>query len=124
MAKKILLVEDNKLNSRLIQKVLESAGLAVTIFNSAEEALHELAAIKPDLILLDLQLPGMSGYEFVDQYKRMNGTQQIPIVAISANVRPEDKEQALEVGCVGFIEKPINTRTIAHELSAYLESAG
>lgn len=121
MAKKILLVEDNKLNSRLIQKVLESSGLSVAIFNSAEEALHELSAIKPDLILLDLQLPGMSGYEFVDQYKRMNGTQQIPIVAISANVRPEDKEQALQVGCVGFIEKPINTRTIVSELSAYLE---
>ncbi len=121
MAKRILLVEDNELNSRLLQKVLESAGLEVTIFNNAEEALNELLTIKPDLILLDLQLPGMSGYDFVDQYKRINGNQQIPIIAVSANVRPEDKEKAIEVGCVGFIEKPINTRTIVTELSGYLE---
>lgn len=121
MANRVLLVEDNELNSRLIQKVLESGGLEVFVLDSAEEALHQVEGIQPDLILLDLQLPGMSGYEFVNQYAHQNGTKQIPIVAISANVRPEDKEKALEVGCAGFIEKPINTRTIVHELSVYLE---
>lgn len=121
MANRVLLVEDNELNSRLIQKVLESGGMEVIVLDSAEEALHQMESIRPDLILLDLQLPGMSGYEFVNQYTHQNGAKQIPIVAISANVRPEDKEKALEVGCAGFIEKPINTRTIVQDLTMYLE---
>lgn len=121
MADRILVIEDNVLNSRLMQKVLESRGMEVVIFGSAEKALNHIHKLQPDLILLDLQLPGMSGYDFVTRMNQHNGSKPIPVVAVSANVKPGDKQRALEVGCVGFIEKPINTRTIAREIFTYLE---
>jgi len=121
MAEQILVIEDNEINSRLMQKILENRGLEVTVLESAEKALNQLHQITPDLILLDLQLPGMSGYDFVKNMRRQNGSRQIPVVALSANVRQADKERAMNVGCLGFIEKPVNTRTVVDEILSYLE---
>jgi len=121
MAERILVIEDNKINSRLMQKILENRGLEVIVLGSAEKALSQLHRIAPDLILLDLQLPGMSGYDFVKNMHRQNGSRQIPVVAVSANVRQTDKDRAKEAGCLGFIEKPVNTRTVVDEILSYLE---
>ncbi|MCF7802868.1 MAG: response regulator [Candidatus Marinimicrobia bacterium] len=117
----IMLVEDNVMNSRLTQKVLESAGITVHLYDSAEAALEVLQKVHPQLILLDLQLPGISGYDFARQVRRIDGFQSTPLVAISANVREEDKTKAREAGCDGFIGKPINTRTLASDIKQYLE---
>ncbi len=120
MSYKIVLIEDNKLNSRLAQKVLESAGMDVVLFSNAEDALSELNNLWPNLVLVDLQLPGISGYDFMRQIRRFEKFAHIPLVAISANVREEDKTQAYDAGCDGFIEKPMNTRTLARELEEFL----
>lgn len=120
MGNKIVLIEDNKMNSRLAQKVLESAGMEVFVYSNAEEALSGLNGIRPSLVLVDLQLPGISGYDFVRQVRRFEKYAGIPLVAISANVREEDKSKAYAAGCDGFIEKPMNTRTLVRDLQDYL----
>lgn len=120
MGNKIVLIEDNKMNSRLAQKVLESAGMEVFVYSNAEEALSGLNGIRPSLVLVDLQLPGISGYDFVRQVRRFEKYAGVPLVAISANVREEDKSKAYAAGCDGFIEKPMNTRTLVRDLQDYL----
>lgn len=122
MTYSVILIEDNKMNSRLTQKVLESAGYNVSQFNSAEAALDQIKTIQPHVILLDLQLPGISGYDFARQVRRFDQFKNIPLVAISANVREEDKNQAFDSGCDGFIDKPVNTRTLAEEIQSYIEA--
>jgi len=117
----VIIIEDNKLNSKLAQKVLESANYSVFLFDSAEAALDNIKRIQPDIILLDLQLPGISGYDFARQVRRFEHFKNIPLVAISANVREEDKTKAYDSGCDGFIEKPVNTRTLAAEVQSFIE---
>lgn len=120
---RVTLIEDNALNSRLIQKVLQTSGFYVEVYDNAEDALGNLNGDMPDLILLDLQLPGMNGYEFARRLRTMSDYQSVPIVAVSANIRPEDKEVALESGCNGFITKPINTRTLVQQIKGYIREA-
>jgi len=120
MEAKVMLIEDNEMNSRLAQKVLEAAGMEVTLFTHAEQALSKMESVQPEIILVDLQLPGISGYDFVRRVRAADEFSDIPLVAISANVRNEDKSRAFESGCDGFIEKPINTRKLATKLQEYL----
>jgi len=117
---KVMIIEDNKLNSRLTQKVLESAGWEVQIYSNAEAALDKVNIAQPDIILIDLQLPGISGYDFARQIRRFERFASIPIIAVSANVREEDKSNASDSGCDGFIEKPINTRTLVQQIEEIL----
>ncbi len=109
------------MNSRLIQKVLEFSGITVTLYANAEDALQVLPEQKPDAILLDIQLPGMSGYDFARALKQSPDLKDIAIIALSANIRKEDQQLALESGCSGFITKPINTRKLVQQIQEYLE---
>ncbi len=116
----ILVVEDNEANQLLVQAVLELEGYQVELAGSAPEALDQLQASAPDLILMDVQLPGEDGLTLTRQLKADPATREIPVVALTAHAMAGDRELALKAGCVGYIAKPIDTRTFGAEVRRYL----
>jgi len=115
----ILVVEDNEANQVLVQAVLELDGYQVQLAGSALEALDLLRDLVPDLILMDVQLPGQDGLSLTRQLKSDPATRAIPVVALTAHAMAGDREVALKAGCVGYIAKPIDTRTFAAAVSQY-----
>ena len=120
---KILIIEDNPLNLELAQDLLELAGYRVLSAPLAETGIEIAMSEIPDLILMDIRLPGMNGLEAIRLLKQDNLTKRIPIVALTANAMPGEEERALQGGSVGYITKPINTRQFASQVADYL-SAG
>jgi len=116
----ILIVEDNEANRLLASAVLEREGYRVEMAGSSQEALELLDSQAPDLILMDVQLPGMDGLSLTRRLKGDQKTAAIPIVALTALAMMGDRERTLEAGCSGYISKPINTRTFAAEVSKFL----
>jgi len=120
----VLVVEDNSVNLELVEAVLERTGYQVVSAVSAEEALDRLRRFRPHLILLDIQLPGLDGLGLTRLLKRDPAIAQVPIVALSAHARLEDRQAALEAGCVEYISKPIDTRALPRQLAAVLRRFG
>ncbi len=116
----ILVVEDNEANQLLVQAVLELEGYRVDIAGSAPEALERLRASTPDLILMDVQLPGQDGLSFTRELKADPSTTNIPVVALTAHAMRGDRDLAIEAGCVGYISKPIETRTFGGQVRVFL----
>lgn len=112
MSKKILVVEDNDRNRRLLKILLQARGYVVVEASSGKEALEYLEAQKPDLILMDIQLPNMDGLTLTKQIKSDEKTKDIPIVAVTAYAMKGDKERILEAGCNAYLSKPINTQEL------------
>lgn len=119
----ILLVEDNEANQLLASSVLELSGFVVDVAGDSTEARAILARKSPDLILMDVQLPGLDGLSFVKQLKAEGATSHIPIVALTALAMAGDRERTLAAGCDGYIAKPINTRTFASEVGKFLSDS-
>src|SRR5438105_15610430 len=107
----ILLVEDNLINLRLVELLLTKAEYTVHTVNDAEEAQRILKTLRPALILMDIQLPGIDGLTLTHLLKSDSTTHDIPIVALTAYAMKKDEQKALDAGCEGYIPKPINTRT-------------
>lgn len=120
---RILIVEDNEANQLLARAVLEMEGFDVEIAGSAPEARDAISGRAPDLILMDIQLPGEDGLSVTRTLKSNPATTSIPVVALTAHAMLGDKEQALEAGCAGYISKPIDTRTFGLEVRQFLESS-
>jgi two-component system cell cycle response regulator len=118
----ILIVEDNPVNSKLFRVVLEKAGFHVLVAKDADAALGALADFSPRLILMDVQLPQVDGFELTRRLKADARYRHIPIVALTAYVMKGDRERALEAGCEGYIAKPIDTRTFVDSVRRYLYS--
>lgn len=118
----ILLVEDNEANQLLASSVLELSGYSVEVAGDANEARSILGRCAPDLILMDIQLPGIDGLTFVKQLKAEPATAGIPVVALTARAMSGDRERSLAAGCNGYIPKPINTRTFVSEVRKFLPS--
>jgi CheY-like chemotaxis protein len=118
----ILVVEDNEANQLLAASVLEREGYRVELAANAKEAVEQLNANQPDLILMDVQLPGEDGLGLTRRLKADPKTAMIPIVALTAHAMVGDREQALAAGCAGYIPKPINTRTFGEQVRRYLVS--
>ena len=116
----ILIVEDNPANQLLVSAVLEREGYRLELAGSAVEARAVLARTLPDLILMDIQLPGMDGLTFTSELKADPVSAGVPVVALTALAMAGDRERALAAGCIGYISKPINTRTFADEVRSYL----
>lgn len=116
----VLIVEDNETNQMLTMAVLQRDGCRVKVAGTAEEALVMIGLQAPDLILMDLQLPGQDGLSFTRALKRDPATAAIPVVAMTAHVMMGDEAQAFAAGCAGYIAKPIDTRTLAGEVRRYL----
>jgi CheY-like chemotaxis protein len=119
----ILVVEDNEANQLLARSVLEREGFRVEIAGNAQEALEKLSITPPDLILMDVQMPGVDGLTFTRRLKANQKTAAIPIVALTALAMLGDRERTLDAGCAGYIPKPINTRTFATEVRNFLSRA-
>lgn len=116
----VLIVEDNLANQLLVSAVLEREGYRLELAGSAVEARAALDRGLPNLILMDVQLPGIDGLTFTRQLKADPFTAHIPVVALTALAMAGDRERALAAGCIGYISKPINTRTFADEVRGYL----
>jgi CheY-like chemotaxis protein len=119
----VLVVEDNEANQMLVRAVLELEGYRVEIAGSAPEVRDMLRDSVPDLVLMDVQLPGQDGLSLTRELKAEASTARIPIVALTAHAMTGDRELALDAGCVGYIAKPIDTRTFGDQVRSYLEEA-
>ena len=117
---RILIVEDNPMNMELAADLLEVAGFAVVLAKTAEEGLALASTDKPDLILMDIGLPGMDGLEATRRLKQNPATANIPVVAVSASVMSGDEAKAFAAGCCGYISRPIDTRQFAKTVAGYL----
>lgn len=116
MSTSILLIEDNQDNSLLFCYILKKAGFSVTSVFTAEEAAKVLETFKPDIILSDVSLPGISGNEFLKRIRSSKSLSHICAIAVSAYAREEDKIRTLQSGYDAFIEKPINAESFAQEV--------
>jgi len=121
MKKKILVVEDNEENLYLATFLLEKGGYEVIAARDGLEAIEKAKAERPDLILMDIQLPEMNGYEAIRRIKDIAEISHIPIVAVTSYAMVGDREKALAAGCVGYIEKPFMSETFVSEIERYLE---
>ena len=119
----ILVVDDNNLNLELVTELLDAAGYTVRQARSAEEALRAVRAAQPDLILMDIGLPGMDGHAAVRALKLDPKTRDIPTVALTAYAMAGDERRARDSGFDGYITKPIQTRTLAETIQRLLVKA-
>lgn len=118
---KILVVEDNPVNLELVRDLLENYGYNVFTASNGLDALDLSKKVLPDLILMDLQLPGMGGLTATRLIKEDPNTTHIPIVALTAFAMNHDEVRARNAGCVGFITKPINTREFPKLVASFLK---
>lgn len=116
----ILIVDDNPINLKLEKILLSVEGYNIRTATDAEEALKILETFKPRLIMMDLQLPGMSGLELTHKIKDNPTFKDIVIIAVTAYAMKGDKEKALKAGCDGYITKPIDTKTLPNVIANFL----
>ncbi len=119
----ILIVDDNPVYLKLIRVLLTAKGYDIRTATDAEEALAVLGTFRPRLILMDVQLPGMTGLELTQRLKSDPTTRNLIIVALTAYAMKGDEEKALHAGCDGFIPKPVDIKTLPSVVAGYLARA-
>jgi len=119
---RILVVEDNPKNLKLVRDVLTYAGYEVIEATSGEDGVRLAAELGPDLILMDLQLPGIDGAEALRQIRATETA--VPVVAVTAFAMNNDRTRAFEAGFDGYVEKPISVRALPQQVSDFLELGG
>ncbi|HSS71747.1 MAG TPA: response regulator [Casimicrobiaceae bacterium] len=117
----ILIVEDNEKNLKLVRDVLQVKGFSTIEAGSAEDGIKLAAERKPDLILMDIQLPGMNGIDALKALRADKETASIPIVAVTASVMQQDRTLIMEAGFDGYIGKPINIKEFLDSVRTALE---
>jgi two-component system cell cycle response regulator DivK len=118
--KTILLVEDNPHNRKIFSGMLSHAGFRVVEAEDGQQALDRAATEKPDLILMDLSIPGVDGWEVTRRLKS-GEAKQTPIIALTAHAMRGDEERALQAGCDGYLTKPISPKKVVEEVKRYLK---
>ncbi|HET9210672.1 MAG TPA: response regulator [Thermoanaerobaculia bacterium] len=121
MSALILIVDDHPTNLKLVSEVLQAAGYEVLRAVDADQALAVLQQSLPDLILMDIALPGMNGLELTRKLKEDAATRQIRIVALTAFAMKGDDQKARDAGCDGYIAKPVNTRRLPLQVAEFLQ---
>jgi two-component system, cell cycle response regulator DivK len=116
----ILYVEDNLDNRTLVRRILLSEDYDLVEAVNAMDALRVLENTKPDLILMDINMPDMDGYTLTSKIKTIPGFERVPILALTANVMRGDKEKTLEAGCDGYIQKPLDIDQLIREVERFL----
>jgi len=126
MKNEILVIEDNEQNMYMITYLLKAHGYGVIQAGSGREGIDMAVREKPDLIILDIQLPDMDGYAIAEKLKANQACAKVPIVAVTSYAMVGDREHILKSGCNGYIEKPINPETFVSQLEEHLpyNSAG
>ena len=121
MAKRILVVDDNPVNLKLASEVLRLEGYAVEQAMDAEQAQELLRESVPDLVLMDIALPGMDGLALTRWIKADARLSRVPVVALTAFAMKGDDQKIIEAGCDGYIAKPIDTRDLPRRVAQFLE---
>ena len=124
MRNTVLVIEDNLMNLELVTDLLEAQGFMVSQARTAEEGLRLAREGLPDLILMDLSLPGMDGLAATKALKNSPATRHLTVVALTAHAMKGDEVIALSAGCAGYLTKPINTQTFATTVAGFIASAG
>jgi two-component system cell cycle response regulator DivK len=119
-AKKILYIEDNFENRILVKRVLEAEGYTVLEASDGPSGLRSAERQVPDLILMDINLPEVDGYQVTAMLRQNPSLEHVPIVALTANVLKGDRERSLEAGCDGYIQKPIDVDLLPRQIAAFL----
>ena len=118
-APRVLVVDDHPMNVDLVSFLLDADGIAYEVATDADQALARLDAFRPDLILMDIQLPGMDGLELTRRLKAGPGTRGIVVVAFTAYAMKGDEAKMREAGCDGYVSKPIDIATFAARVRSY-----
>lgn len=118
---RVLVVEDNDRNLKLVRAVLEHAGYEVRAAGSAEDCVAAATKDPPDLVLMDLQLPGMDGFAGLGALRADPATLAVPVVALTALAMPRDRERVRQAGFDGYLEKPISVRDLPEQVRAAIE---
>jgi CheY-like chemotaxis protein len=116
----VLVVEDNELNQKLVKQLLLIGKFNALLAMDAEIGIEMARETLPDLILMDIQLPGMNGFEATQQIKSDPRLCRIPVVALTSFAMQGDEQKAYAAGCCGYISKPINTRSFLQEVANYI----
>jgi len=121
MNKRILYIEDNPENRLLMRRVLMAEGYIVEEAVDGQTGLAKAAESPPDLILMDINLPEIDGYEVTARLKQLPNMLGVPIIAVTANVMKGDREKTLAAGCDGYIQKPIDIDLLPSQLESFLK---
>lgn len=119
--KTILVVDDNEDSREIVKKILKKQGYEIIEAIDGEEALAKAIAYRPDLILMDISIPKIDGYEATRRLKARPDFKDIPIIAFTAHAMKGDQEKALQAGCNGYISKPINVKDFPEQIKVYLK---
>jgi two-component system cell cycle response regulator DivK len=117
---KVLYIEDDQANRTLVRRVLEAEGYDVLEAADGREGLEVASRKRPDLILVDISMPDMDGYEVTARLRGMDEVGHVPIIALTANVMKGDRERALGAGCSGYIQKPIDIDVLPLQVASFL----
>ena len=120
----VLIIEDNDKNMKLARDVLQVKGYRTLEAESAEAGLPLVAAQKPDLVLMDIHLPGMNGIDALKRLRASPETSRIPVLAFTASVMPQDRKEIMGAGFDGFVSKPINLKEFIAAIAKALEHGG
>ena len=121
MSKRILYIEDNPENRLLMRRVLMAEGYLVEEANDGNSGLQKASESPPDLILMDINLPEIDGYEVTARLKQLPNMTGVPIIAVTANVMKGDREKTLAAGCDGYIQKPIDIDLLPSQIESFLK---
>ena len=121
MGKRILYIEDNPENRMLMRRVLMSEGYEMEEAVDGQSGMEKAAESPPDLILMDINLPEIDGYEVTARLKQLPNMQGVPIIAVTANVMKGDREKTLAAGCDGYIQKPIDIDLLPSQIESFLK---
>ncbi len=119
--KRILIVEDKANSRELLRTVLEQQGYSVTEAQDGDEALSMVRQQAPDLVLMDLQIPARNGFDVLQEIRKDASLAHLPVVAVTANAMPGDREKVLAAGFTGYIAKPVAIAHLRSEVSRLLE---
>ena len=120
MAKTVLIIEDNEQNMYLMKYLLEARGYRTVTARDGHEGIAAARAEAPDLILLDIQLPTISGHEVARTLKADPSVSAIPVVAVTSYAMPGDREEVMAAGCTGYIEKPIDPDSFIDRMERFV----
>lgn len=121
--KTVLLVEDNEDNLVVYRTILEHVGYIVIEARDGEEGVSRAREHLPDLILMDISIPKLDGWEATQRLKAAEETKRIPIIALTAHALEEDRQKAVQVGCDGYLAKPVEPRRVVQEVERFVGPA-
>lgn len=120
--RRILLVEDNEMNRDMLSRRLERCGFEVVIAVDGQEGVERTETEKPDLILMDMSLPVLDGWEATSRIKASEASRRIPVLGLSSHAMPGDRERALEAGCDDYDTKPVDLDRLLSKIETLLRS--